>query len=203
MGITPTLSRILDLIFGLVSSSIICGFGQYLVIYLSNSAVEFNPNFTLSTFISSLYWMLKSVLYEELIFRGALLYIAIKKLGIKKACMLSSVAFGIYHWFSYGALGNIPQMGYIFILTGFAGAFFAFSFAYSKSIWLPIGLHLGWNVISSIVFSQGALGAQMLLIHGGQKIGYIWSFVYFIYQISVLPIPIYFYLRNKSGFSLV
>lgn len=153
LGIVPTQKRLFDLIFGLVISSLVAGFGLYMVVYISKSTIEINSNFTTSIFFDRLFWMLKSVLYEELIFRGALLYIAISKFGINKACILSSVAFGIYHWFTFGALGNIPQMTYVFIMTGIAGAVFAMSFAISKSMWLPIGLHLGWNVVSNIVFS--------------------------------------------------
>lgn len=198
LGIVPTQKHLLDLIFGLLASSMIGGLGFYLVVYVSKSSLEINPKFTISIFFDSLFWMLKSVLYEELIYRGALLYIAIKKLGINKACILSAIAFGIYHWFSYGAFGHIPQMMYIFILTGFAGALFAYSFAYTSSLWLPIGLHLGWNVITSIIFSHGVVGNQMFVSKGGEKIGVIWSTAYFIYQISALAIPTYFYLRRRK-----
>ncbi|TBH76334.1 CPBP family intramembrane glutamic endopeptidase [Aquirufa nivalisilvae] len=197
LGIVPTQKRLFDLIFGLVISSLVAGFGLYMVVYISKSTIEINSNFTASIFFDRLFWMLKSVLYEELIFRGALLYIAISKFGIKKACILSSVAFGIYHWFTFGALGNIPQMTYVFIMTGIAGAVFAMSFAFSKSMWLPIGLHLGWNVVSNIVFSQGQAENQWLLSHGGQKIGDMWSFIYFMYQISILPIPVYLYVKLR------
>ncbi|MCZ2473160.1 CPBP family intramembrane glutamic endopeptidase [Aquirufa ecclesiirivi] len=197
LGILPSSQRFFDLIFGLICSFLVAGFGLYMVVYISKSSMGINPNFTSSHFFDRLLWMFNSVVYEELIFRGALLYIAISKLGIYKACLISSVAFGIYHWFTFGAWGNILQMAYVFILTGFAGAIFAFSFAYTRSMWLAIGLHLGWNVVSNIVFSQGQSEDQLLIIRGGQKIGNMWSWVYFLYQIAILPIPVFYYLKQS------
>jgi membrane protease YdiL (CAAX protease family) len=144
--------------------------------------------------------MLKSVLGEELLFRGALLYIGIKKLGLKNACILSSIIFGIYHWFSYGILGDFPQMIYIFFLTGIGGLLFAYSFALTKSIYLPVGLHLGWNLINVVIFSNGPLGKQMLLYSGGQQLDGLWTTIFFIYQITVLPFVTYLYLwRQKTA----
>ena len=135
---------------------------------------------------------------EELLFRGALLYIAIKIFGIRNACIISSVAFGIYHWFSYGIWGDIIQMIYIFILTGIGGLLFAYSFALTKSVYLPVGLHLGWNLVSVVVFSQGPLGDQLLLSSDGHPLSGFWSTIFFIYQITILPLVTYLYLRRQK-----
>lgn len=158
-----------------------------------------NPDFTVITFVSSSFWMLKSVLGEELLFRGALLYIAIKKLGLKKGCILSSVCFGIYHWFSYGIVGDFSQMIYIFILTGIGGLLFAYSFALTKSIYLPVGLHLGWNLVNVVIFSGGPLGKQMFMYSGGHQLDGLWTTIFFIYQITFLPFVTYLYLRRQKS----
>jgi membrane protease YdiL (CAAX protease family) len=89
-------------------------------------------------------------------------------------------------------------MIYIFILTGIGGLLFAFSYARTKSMWLPIGLHLGWNLISVVIFSQGPLGNQMLISSGGQGIVGIWYTIFFIYQITILPLVTYLYLRVQK-----
>jgi membrane protease YdiL (CAAX protease family) len=57
--------------------------------------------------VKGTWWTLFSVLYEELIFRGVVLYILIKRIGEVKAILISCIAFGIYHWFSYGLFWNI------------------------------------------------------------------------------------------------
>jgi membrane protease YdiL (CAAX protease family) len=197
LGIMPNRKRMANFIFGLLSSSLICGLCLFLIITLSHSSLTINPKFTTKTFFNSSFWMLKSVLFEELLFRGALFYIALKKIGVRNACILSSVAFGIYHWFSYGIFGNVPQMIYIFLLTGFGGLLFSYSFVFTKSLWLPIGLHLGWNIVAVVIFSQGPLGNQMLINSGGDKLGGIWMLFFFVYQIAALPLVTYLYLRKQ------
>lgn len=197
LGLQPTKKRLLDFTVGLIAAAILCGIACYLVAKISASVLTLNPGFTFKSFLNSTFWMLKSVLTEEFLFRGALLYLAIKKIGLKNACILSSIAFGVYHWFSYGLFGNLPQMIYIFILTGIGGLVFAYAFARTRSMWLPIGLHLGWNLVTVVVFSQGPLGDQMLISSGGHQIGMIWSTIYFVYQISSLPIVTYLYLRGQ------
>jgi membrane protease YdiL (CAAX protease family) len=197
LGFRPTRSRLIDFTFGIVSSAVVCALCSFLIAMVTKASMTLNPNFTIRTFFNSTFWMLKSVLAEELLFRGALLYIAIKKTGIRNGCILSSVCFGIYHWFSYGIFGDFGQMIYIFIVTGIGGLLFAYSFALTKSIYLPVGLHLGWNVISVVIFSQGPLGDQMFLYTGGHGLDGLWRIVFFVYQITVLPLLTYFYLRSQ------
>ncbi len=198
LGFQPTKKRILDFNFGLFLSAILCALFGYLIIIINKPTVTLNPHFTITTFLNSSFWMLKSVLIEELLFRGALLYIGIKKFGIKNACILSSIIFGIYHWFSYGILGDFSQMIYIFFLTGIGGLLFAFSFALTKSIYLPVGLHLGWNLISVVIFSGGPLGKQMLVFNGGDQLDGFWKTIFFIFQITLLPFATYLYLSRRK-----
>lgn len=139
---------------------------------------------------------LKSVLFEELIFRGALLYIAIKKLGIKKGCFLSSVCFGTYHWFSYNAFGNPVQMVIIFLTTTIFGLMLAFAFAKTKSLYLPVGLHFGWNLFNIVVFSNGPLGQQIFIkTNENHPQGFLSLFV-FQFQVFALPLFTYLYFKR-------
>lgn len=100
----------------------------------------------------------RSVLYEEVIFRGAIFYIALKGLGPTKGLWLSFTAFGIYHWFSLGATGQPVQMIFIFLITAAAGWMYAYAFLKTNSLCLPIRLHLGWNCVGSILFQVGLSG---------------------------------------------
>lgn len=126
-----------------------------------------NPDLSGALLLESLRWNTNSVLYEELLFRGYLLYQAIRLLGARRAVPLGAVAFGIYHWFSYGVLGNPVAMAFILLLTGAFGLMCALAFATTRSIAAPIGLHLGWNVISYVVFSAGPLGRAVLIPASG------------------------------------
>lgn len=139
------------------------------LLYLSISLLvenpyRFNPNYTISHFFESSSFVLKGVIFEELLFRAALFYLLIRKLGINKAMTISAIAFGIFHWFSYGILGQPLQMLVIFISTGIMGYLLALAFVKSSSILLPFMIHLGYNFSSMILFSkEKMIGLQLLV----------------------------------------
>jgi membrane protease YdiL (CAAX protease family) len=203
LGFKLTQNRTFNFIFGFVTASLFCVFYYVSTSSLSNTHYLINKDFNTGQFLKSSLWVLSSVLFEELLFRGALLYIAIKKFGIKRACITSAVAFGIYHWFTFGALGNPFQMLIVFVMTGIWGLMFAFAYAKTKSLYLPIGLHLGWNLINTIIFSKGPLGHQFLVLDSDKKLEGILSLLFFIIQIIGLPILTYLYLKkfnqNENG----
>ena len=195
LGILPSVKRLLNLFIGFLIAAVCCAMYYLSFTVLARNSWVFNKDFTAHAMAESAWWTLRSVLFEELIFRAALLYIAIQKLGTKTACIVSAVAFGVYHWFSQDALGNPVQMVFLFVMTGIWGFMFAMAFSVTKSLYLPIGLHFGWNLISAVVFSQGPLGNQLLSSSGGQKLGGALSVVFFLFQVFSVPLIVYGYLK--------
>jgi len=188
LGLTPTGTRIAQLITGLVISVACCAiFNESTVAFVNNTWL-YNKQITAASVLHSSWWVLKSVMFEELIFRGALLYLAIRRMGIAKACYLSAACFGIYHWFSQDAFGNPLQMIFIFIITAVAGLMFAYSYAKTHSLYLPIGLHFGWNFVNIVIFSNGPLGTQLFTratdVHPQGSL----SILIFLFQVLALPV---------------
>ncbi len=97
LGLLPTRKRVLHLFLGFSASAIIISFYYLSITYLTENSWSLNPDYSLSEFTMAAWWTLKSVLFEELLFRGALLYILLEKIGEMRACLISAVAFGIYH----------------------------------------------------------------------------------------------------------
>jgi len=197
LGIRPTKGRIYNFLLGFFVASFFCIFYYFTTASLADNNFTLNKEFTVKQFFKSSSWTLNSVLFEELIFRGAILYIAIKKFGIRRACIISAIAFGVYHWFSFEAFGNPIQMIVVFIMTGIWGLMFAFAFAKTESLYLPIGIHFGWNLINNVIFSKGPLGHQLLLSSNENKIEGILSLLFFLMQIMALPILTYLFLKPK------
>ncbi len=195
LGFKPSRNRIIQLFAGILLAAICCIIYHVTSKISANNSWELNQQISFRALLPGLWWVLKSVLFEELIFRGALLYIAIEKLGIKKACLFSAICFGVYHWFSYNAFGNPFQMAIIFVMTAVFGYMLAYAFAVTKSLYLPIGLHLGWNLFNIIVFSNGPLGNQILIKANENKPEGILSLVIFLFQIFGLPLLAFWYLR--------
>jgi len=195
LGIVPTKKRMENFAFGLLASAITCTIYYLAVGYITEGNWTTNEGFSFQSFFTGSWWSLKSVLFEELIFRGALLYILIRRLGLVTGCFISAVCFGIYHWFSYNIFGDIFQMVMILVITGIAGLMFAFSFGLTRSLYLPIGLHYGWNLIAAVIFSNGPLGEQMLILDGAVQRSGPLSIGVTIFPLVALPGVVVWYLR--------
>jgi len=195
LGLQPNTSRMTNWISGFLLAAFVCILYHMMSKIFAGNSWVVNKHITSQAIATSSWWTLKSVLFEEFIFRGALLYLAIERWGIKKACYLSAVCFGIYHWFSYNALGNLFQMAIIFLMTGIFGLMLAFAFAKTKSLYLPVGLHLGWNIVNIVVFSNGPLGQQIFIKANENKPEGILSLFIFLFQIVALPLLVYWYLK--------
>lgn len=83
---------------------------------------------------------------EELLSRGYHLQTLASGLNIFWGVFISSAVFGILH------LGN-PNATWV-SAAGilFAGLFLAYGYLTTKQLWLPIGLHIGWNFFEGVVF---------------------------------------------------
>lgn len=206
LGFRPNKKRLKELSLGFGLSAVVAIAYFLYTVKVLNAEVKPNPEYDLFSFTEGSFWTLRSVFFEELVFRGALFFIAIKLIGLRKAVILSSVVFAVYHWFSYNILGEYTSMIYIFLITGIGGAMFAYAYALTGSLYLPIGLHFGWNLMSVNIFSQGPLGDQLLLISVTENAGNFQSLIFFLIQIVVLPVLMLFYfryLKKKQGGYLI
>lgn len=195
LGFLPIGKRLKQFLIGFLITGILCVLVQYLESYLKSSTWILNKDITSGIILKSFWWDFKSVLTEELIFRGALLYILIQKIGSRKSILISAIAFGIYHWFSYGVLGNVMAMILVFIGTGLMGYAWAWAFSKTKSIMLSFGLHLGWNFIYNTIFSKGPLGELVLISKGGIELTDWASLLNFVSGLVIVPILVLIYVR--------
>lgn len=140
----------------------LCIITQIILTQISSSTWTLSKDLNLAKLFSSFYFDINSVIFEELLFRGVILYLLIKHLNKRIGVILSAIAFGIYHWYTGGVLGNTMAMLVVFIVTGFMGYVFAVAYAKTKSLILPFGLHLGWNLVNHNIFSNGPNGVMIL-----------------------------------------
>ena len=98
------------------------------------------------------------MLGEELVFRGYAFRQMVAGLGVRRALLLSAVAFGVYHVLGSGSWG----MGWVFRfgMPTLGGLVFGLAMIRSGGLALPIGLHLGGNWVQASVFGFGAAGGS-------------------------------------------
>ncbi|APG59887.1 CPBP family intramembrane glutamic endopeptidase [Christiangramia salexigens] len=177
LGFKPVNKRLRQFGYGFMISLILAIIFQLLDISLKSLDWSLNPSIQAVTILKMFWWDLISVLTEELIFRGAMLYILIKRFGANTAMIISAIAFGIFHWFSFGILGQIMPMIVVLIGTGLMGYAWALAFCKTRSIFLAFGLHLGWNFTMNTIFSRGPLGDGLFTFSGGNMISDWYSLI--------------------------
>ena len=198
LGFAPTGRRVRELLVGmlfLAAVGVVNFLGQA---WFKEIGYRLNPDYGVGRMVGASLWVLKAVVLEEVVFRGALLYMLIRGIGVVRACLVSSVLFGVYHWFSYGVFGSrLILMAYVFLVTGAGGWMFAYAFARTRSLYAPTGLHLGWNLVAAIVFSSGPVGEQLLLAQGEPvETNDLDTLVFFLLQAVVAPGVVTWYLAR-------
>jgi len=89
---------------------------------------------------------------EELLFRGYHLQTITSGSNLFWGLLISSIIFGSLH------LGN-PNATWVSAAgIFFAGLFLAYGYTRTQQLWLPIGLHLGWNFFEGVVFGYPVSG---------------------------------------------
>lgn len=92
---------------------------------------------------------------EELLSRGYWLQNLSEGINLTCGVLLSSFLFALAH------LSN-PNFSWMALLGLFAsGLFFAFAYLRTGQLWLPIGLHIGWNFFEGSVFGFQVSGLEM------------------------------------------
>lgn len=163
LGLRPTRARVTDFALFFIVTAFCCASGFVMKMSFAGQEWRLNPELTAGLVAAGVWSSIKSVMFEELIFRGVLLYILIEKLGLVKAVILSAAAFGMYHWFSHEVIGNAAQMAVTFATTGAMGLLYAYGYAKTLSLFVPAAIHLGWNLTQGVLFSEGGLGDQVLV----------------------------------------
>ncbi len=133
--------------FLLFSSLLVC---LYLGGYVHHT--QYNGFANLATIASA---SAAAAVGEELLFRGAIFRITEEWLGTTAALIISAALFGAAHGLNSGA----TPIGVIAIALE-AGVLLGVAYSASRSLWLPIGMHFGWNFTEGGLFGAAVSGGQ-------------------------------------------
>jgi hypothetical protein len=156
---TPASEKGIEVIIGLGIA--MAAFGIPLALKTLTYSIDWqlNPDVNTGSLLSALFFYFKSIMFEELVFRGAILTLLAHFARNKTAILISAISFGVYHWFSYGMFGSgIVPMTYIFLLTGGMGYAWAYIYIKTNSIIMPAVIHLTWNYLSALFLDYQPFG---------------------------------------------
>jgi membrane protease YdiL (CAAX protease family) len=79
IGIRPNNFRLIEFTIGLLLTAIVSFINLYWQAYFKGITYILNPDYGIMDGLMGVWWTVKAVLFEELIFRGVILYLIIKK----------------------------------------------------------------------------------------------------------------------------
>jgi len=112
--------------------------------------LSLNPHFA---------WLMPAVLFlcvavfEETVFRGYIFQTLEGRWGSSIAVVGSSVAFGLVHLMNpVGGVTPAEKLAGPLFIVFEAGILMSAGFLLTRRLWLPIGIHWGWNFFESALF---------------------------------------------------
>ena len=171
LGLRLDGQTLLDILAGIGITFVQMGFIYVLMLGLGwltfeGFAWEFDPVSVVITNVITFFIMFMFVGWnEELLSRGYHLQTIASGTNLFWGVIISSSVFGLLH------LGN-PNATWVSAAgIFFAGVYLAYGYIRTKQLWLPIGLHIGWNFFEGVVFGFPVSGLDVyalmrITVHG-------------------------------------
>ena len=161
LGLTLNKQTWIDILAGIGITFVQMGFIYAVMsalgwITFEGFAWEFDP---INTVISNVLIFFVGFIFvgwnEELLSRGYHLQTIASGINLFWGVVISSAVFGLLH------LGN-PNATWVSAAgIFFAGIYLAYGYIRTKQLWLPIGLHIGWNFFEGVVFGFPVSGLDI------------------------------------------
>ncbi len=202
LGLTPTINRLKYFSILFIASAILSVTAFLLRMYFAKEDYTLTQSLTVTSILLEIWYQFRTILTEELLCRGALLYILIKKIGTKKAVIISSILFAVLHWINAGVWGNLTQMSIVFTFTFAMGLLLAFSYARTFSLLIPFAIHYGWNIAQNYIFPGSPTGNHIFTLAATPPTITISYFAFFtmllLPKISVLVVDYLIVKRHRQ-----
>jgi membrane protease YdiL (CAAX protease family) len=156
LGLQPDRQAIKDILFGFLIAGFLMSIIyliQFQAGWLSYKIFAINIPALLPELITWLLVFIVVGFYEEILTRGYHLQNLEEGTTTTLAVLVSSTLFGVLH------LRN-PNTGWPALIgVSLAGFFLAFAYLRTRQLWLPIGLHIGWNLAEMHLLGFAGSGA--------------------------------------------
>lgn len=104
---------------------------------------ELNPARSVGTLMTGLYIFLFAALMEENLYRGFIFQRLLDGIGIWPAQIAMASLFAMLHWGNPGMQGSTEIVATLDLFLG--AVLLGLAYLRTRSLALPVGLHLGWN----------------------------------------------------------
>ena len=131
-------------------------FSSVMAVLWAIGVYRFSGRGTFTELGSGALFALTAAVLEEIIFRAYLFRLLSAATGTWMAVLLTSALFGAAHAANPGA-----TLFSSFAIAVEAGVILAGAYAMTGRLWMPIGLHLGWNFAESTIWGMSVSGGTI------------------------------------------
>ena len=207
LGLKLDQQALVDVLMGIGIALVQMGFIYILMLWLNwltfeGFAWQFDP---ISVVITGVLTFLVAFMFvgwnEELFSRGYHLQTIASGTNLFWGAIISSAIFGALH------LAN-PSATWVSTTGIFlAGIFFVYAYIRTRQLWLPIGLHIGWNFCEGVVFGFPVSGLDIYALTRIEVTGpEIWTGGAFGPEAGLIVLPslllgaglIYWFTKNRE-----
>jgi hypothetical protein len=130
-----------------------------LIVAIGGVRFELDPARSLGTMMFGLYLFTSVAVLEELMFRGFLFQRLVAGIGVWPAQLALAALFAFAHWGNPGMEGATKLWATIDIAL--AAVTLGLAYLRTRSLALPIGMHLGWNWTQGHLLGFGVSGVDL------------------------------------------
>ncbi|WP_338733200.1 CPBP family intramembrane glutamic endopeptidase [Mangrovimonas cancribranchiae] len=164
IGLNFSLRNLLCLPLGILIGAFAFFGAKYLRAVLVGETFELSLSIDYSTILYAFYFILPQVATEELLFRGYLFKKTIEIFNVVVANVIFSILFMLIHVLDEGVLNNMGMIVMLGISIPVGHLLFATGLLKCKTLYFPIGLHLGNNWATRHLISSGNSGESIFFI---------------------------------------
>ncbi len=164
IGLNFSLRNLLFLPLGILIGAFAFFGAKYLRTVFVGETFELSVSIDYSTLLYAFYFILPQVATEELLFRGYLFKKTIEVSNVVVANVIFSILFMLIHVLDEGVLSNVGMIIMLGVSIPVGHLLFATGLLKSKTLYFPIGLHLGNNWATRHLISSDGSGESVFFI---------------------------------------
>ena len=155
IGLNITAKHLLFLVLGLLIGITALGLENFFRIIYTGEHWNISSSIDQLALWKTLYFILPSVIVQELVFRGYLFVKTIEVTNVVIANVIFGILFMLVHVLDRDAMQNTGQLIFLIVSIPIGHLLFATALLRSKTLYFPIGLHWGNNWASSCLIGYG------------------------------------------------
>ena len=153
---------------------------KYLRALYTGEVINISSIVNYKNILYGMYIILPTVAVEEFLFRGYLFKKTIELSSVVKANIIFSILFTLIHVFDRNVINNPGMLIFLIISIPVGHLFFATALLKSKSLFFPIGIHLGNNWATRHLITVDNNGDSILFITNNATFDTWLSFILFL-----------------------